>query len=255
LGRSKSSMEVGCVYSLLTRQVTYQTLLRIFTCSSVALSLKSKKRRIAVVSDVMPYTLVNTCRRCGRAATSVREDDWRWKLLRNGSTHLLNQWSSIWGTPIHLRLCITWIIYQQLWEYKIEEKLHLEACEQKGGGGGGGVKTLYSTASARIYGEVISKFITRDILKFHTRLVEISLIRKLKPSPIWSRRRLVPLMAADIRRTNILRKKQTPWSESASELYRPSDRRLSAKWLPTFADKGATRILGFLDRSSYFSIK
>jgi hypothetical protein len=28
--------------------------------------------------------------------------------------------------------------------------------------------------------------------------------------------------------------KKTPWSESASELYRPSDRRLSAKWLPTF---------------------
>jgi hypothetical protein len=28
----------------------------------------------------------------------------------------------------------------------------------------------------------------------------------------------------------------TPWSESASELYRPSDRRFSAKWLPTFAD-------------------
>jgi hypothetical protein len=26
----------------------------------------------------------------------------------------------------------------------------------------------------------------------------------------------------------------TPWPESASELYRPSDRRLSAKWLPTF---------------------
>jgi hypothetical protein len=33
--------------------------------------------------------------------------------------------------------------------------------------------------------------------------------------------------------------KQTPWSESANELYRPSDRRLSAKLLPTFADKGA----------------
>jgi hypothetical protein len=31
--------------------------------------------------------------------------------------------------------------------------------------------------------------------------------------------------------------KQTPWSESASELYRPSDRRLSAKWLPTFAER------------------
>jgi hypothetical protein len=59
-------------------------------------------------------------------------------------------------------------------------------------------------------------------------------------------------------------KKQTPWSESASELYRPSDRSLSAKWLPTFADKGChvvgvtdpySRILGFLDRSCYFSIK
>jgi hypothetical protein len=58
--------------------------------------------------------------------------------------------------------------------------------------------------------------------------------------------------------------KQTPWSESASELYRPSDRRLSAKWLPTFADKGCQvvsvtdpygRILGFLDRNRYFSIK
>jgi hypothetical protein len=58
--------------------------------------------------------------------------------------------------------------------------------------------------------------------------------------------------------------KQTPWSESASELYRPSDRRLSAKWLPTFADRvwhvvSVTdpygRILDFLDRSRYFSIK
>jgi hypothetical protein len=58
--------------------------------------------------------------------------------------------------------------------------------------------------------------------------------------------------------------KQTPWSESASELYRPSDRRLSAKWFPTFADRGCHvvsvtdpygRILGFLDRSRYFSIK
>jgi hypothetical protein len=58
--------------------------------------------------------------------------------------------------------------------------------------------------------------------------------------------------------------KKTPWSVSASELYRPSDRRLSAKWLPTFADKGCHvvsvtdsfgRILGFLERSRYFSIK
>jgi hypothetical protein len=53
----------------------------------------------------------------------------------------------------------------------------------------------------------------------------------------------------------------TPWSESASELYRPSYRRLSAKWLPTFADRGCHvfsvtdshgRILCFLDRSRYF---
>jgi hypothetical protein len=58
--------------------------------------------------------------------------------------------------------------------------------------------------------------------------------------------------------TRIFIKKKTPWSESASELYRPSDRRLSAKWLPTFADRGLHevrvtdpngRILGFLDRS------
>jgi CBS-domain-containing membrane protein len=58
--------------------------------------------------------------------------------------------------------------------------------------------------------------------------------------------------------------KQTPWFESASELYRPSVRRLSAKLVPTFAERGYHvvsvtdpygRILGFLDRSRYFSIK
>jgi hypothetical protein len=55
--------------------------------------------------------------------------------------------------------------------------------------------------------------------------------------------------------------KQTPWSESASELYRPSDRRLSAKLVPTFADRARHVvsvtdpqgcILGFLDRSRNF---
>jgi hypothetical protein len=60
------------------------------------------------------------------------------------------------------------------------------------------------------------------------------------------------------------KKKKTPWPESASELYQPSDRRLSAKRLPTFANRGChvvsvtdpyARILGFLDRSRYFSIK
>jgi hypothetical protein len=30
----------------------------------------------------------------------------------------------------------------------------------------------------------------------------------------------------------------TQWLESAIELYRPSDRRLSAKLVPTFADRG-----------------
>jgi hypothetical protein len=33
-------------------------------------------------------------------------------------------------------------------------------------------------------------------------------------------------------------KKQTPWPDSASEVYRPSDRRLSVKLVPTFADGG-----------------
>jgi hypothetical protein len=56
--------------------------------------------------------------------------------------------------------------------------------------------------------------------------------------------------------------KQTPWPSSASKLYRPSDRRFSAKLVPTFADRGccvvsATDphhgcILGFLDRSRYY---
>jgi hypothetical protein len=32
-------------------------------------------------------------------------------------------------------------------------------------------------------------------------------------------------------------KKKTPWPQSASELYRPSDRRLFAKLVPTFADR------------------
>jgi hypothetical protein len=35
--------------------------------------------------------------------------------------------------------------------------------------------------------------------------------------------------------------KQTPWPESTSELYRPSDLRLSAKLVPTFADRGVLR--------------
>jgi hypothetical protein len=57
---------------------------------------------------------------------------------------------------------------------------------------------------------------------------------------------------------------KTPWSESSSELYRQSDSRLSGKLVLTFADRGChvvsvtdsyDRILGFLDRSRYFSFK
>jgi hypothetical protein len=33
-------------------------------------------------------------------------------------------------------------------------------------------------------------------------------------------------------------KKQTPWPESVSELYRPSDRSMSAKLISTFVDRG-----------------
>jgi hypothetical protein len=36
-------------------------------------------------------------------------------------------------------------------------------------------------------------------------------------------------------------RKKLPRPESATELYRPSDRRLSAKLVPTFADKGVPR--------------
>jgi hypothetical protein len=58
--------------------------------------------------------------------------------------------------------------------------------------------------------------------------------------------------------------KQTPWPESTSKVYRPSDHRLSAKLVPTFADRGCHaisvmntygRILGFLDRSRYFFLQ
>jgi hypothetical protein len=53
----------------------------------------------------------------------------------------------------------------------------------------------------------------------------------------------------------------TPWPESASELYRPSDRRLSTKLVPTFAHREFSRSrvtdpygrnLDFLDLSRYY---
>jgi hypothetical protein len=54
--------------------------------------------------------------------------------------------------------------------------------------------------------------------------------------------------------------KLNPWPESASELHRPRDRCLSAKFVSTYADRGCHvvsvtdfygRILSFLDRSRY----
>jgi hypothetical protein len=58
--------------------------------------------------------------------------------------------------------------------------------------------------------------------------------------------------------------KKTLWPESESKLYRPSDRRLPAKLVPTFADSGCHvvgvtdpygRILGVRERSRYFSLR
>jgi hypothetical protein len=52
---------------------------------------------------------------------------------------------------------------------------------------------------------------------------------------------------------------KTPWLQSASELYRTSDRRLSANLVLTFADRGCrvvsatypyNNIIGFLDRNN-----
>jgi hypothetical protein len=59
----------------------------------------------------------------------------------------------------------------------------------------------------------------------------------------------------------VQRYKRNPWPEFASELYRSSDRRLWAKLVPTFTDRGChvgsvtdpyDRNLGFLYRSRYF---
>jgi hypothetical protein len=63
------------------------------------------------------------------------------------------------------------------------------------------------------------------------------------------------------RRTYFIATKKTPWPESASELHRPRDFRLSAKLVSTFVDRGChvvsvtdtySRILGFLDRNRNF---
>jgi hypothetical protein len=57
---------------------------------------------------------------------------------------------------------------------------------------------------------------------------------------------------------------KTPWPESAGELYQPSDRRLSAKLVPTFEDRRCHvvsvtdpygRILDFQTGAANFSFK
>jgi hypothetical protein len=77
---------------------------------------------------------------------------------------------------------------------------------------------------------------------------------------IYSHVNLIPILSEKL----CYYVKKTPRSESASELNRPSDRRLSAKRLSTFADRGCHvvsetdpygRIFGLLERSRYFSIK
>jgi hypothetical protein len=61
----------------------------------------------------------------------------------NSEVHVLEQWYSTGGmrtpggTRRHLRgyvdftICITCVMYQQLWWYKVEEKLYLGVREQK----------------------------------------------------------------------------------------------------------------------------
>jgi hypothetical protein len=46
------------------------------------------------------------------------------------------------------------------------------------------------------------------------------------------------------------KQKKTPWSESASELYRPSDRRLSANWLPHYMKWDTTHDATIASRTS-----
>jgi CBS-domain-containing membrane protein len=62
----------------------------------------------------------------------------------------------------------------------------------------------------------------------------------------------------------MIKTKNTLWPESISELYQPRDRRLSAKLVPTFTDRGCHvvsvtntygRILGFLDRARMIGYK
>jgi hypothetical protein len=72
------------------------------------------------------------------------------------------------------------------------------------------------------------------------------------------------ISATDIRFWVSLSNNKFRGFQSGSELYRPSDRPLSTKLVPTFADRGCRvvsamdpygRILGFLDRIRYYSFQ
>jgi hypothetical protein len=76
----------------------------------------------------------------------------------------------------------------------------------------------------------------------------------------WRHQALCPYLLASKHLRRIQQTNSVAW---VRERTIPSDRRLSAKWLLTFADRGChvasvtdpyVRILGFLDRSRYFSI-
>jgi hypothetical protein len=45
----------------------------------------------------------------------------------------------------------------------------------------------------------------------------------------------------------------TPWPESASKLYQPSDRRLSAKLVPTFVNRGC-HVVSVTDPYAVYSV-
>jgi hypothetical protein len=93
--------------------------------------------------------------------------------------------------------------------------------------------------------------------KITATLISILIVHEVS----WSECGLSLVIRVFQTRFKLQQNKQTPWSESASKLYRPSDRRFSAKWLPTFADKGCHVVSvtdpsgRILDKSRYFSIK
>jgi hypothetical protein len=80
----------------------------------------------------------------------------------------------------------------------------------------------------------------------------------LQPDPQLRWNILIAGGSTGLRYTRVAKEKNTPWLVSASELYRPSDHRLSAKLVPTLMDRGCHvvsvtdsygSILGFLDRT------